>query len=106
MQSKVAGGIACAPLRPCGFAASSSGSRVGGRIHPMKDRTDEEGIDPVADAPTDDAGRRGMDESRRGGKHGDPRVRTMIEEILDPENLAEAWTAAAAIAAPPPPRSD
>ena len=34
--------------------------------HPMKDRTDEEGFDPAADAPADDAGRRGMDESRRG----------------------------------------
>jgi RNA-directed DNA polymerase len=79
----------------------------------MKDRTDEEGIDPAMDAPADDAGRRGMDENaparqraipsegiwrsltkegnRRGGKHGDPRARTMIEEILDPENLAAAW---------------
>lgn len=57
----------------------------------MKDRTNEEGIDPAANAPADDAGRRGMDESCRGGKHGDPQERTMIEEILDPENLAEAW---------------
>ncbi|BCX46964.1 hypothetical protein HAHE_08720 [Haloferula helveola] len=57
----------------------------------MKDRTDEEGFDPVADAPADDAGRRGMDGSRRGGKHGDPQARDMTEAVLDPENLAGAW---------------
>jgi hypothetical protein len=59
----------------------------------MKDRTNEEGIDPVTDGPTDDAGRRGALESRGGGKHGDPQGRTMIEEILEPENLAQAWQA-------------
>ena len=57
----------------------------------MKGRTNEEGIDPVTDAPADDARARGMDESCCGGKHGDPQARTMIGEILDPENLAEAW---------------
>ncbi len=57
----------------------------------MKDRTNEEGIDPVTDAPAENAGRRGMDESRNGEKNGDPQERTMIEEILEPENLAEAW---------------
>jgi len=57
----------------------------------MKDRTNEEGIDPVTDGPADDAGRRGALESRGGGKHGDPQERTMIEEILEPENFAEAW---------------
>lgn len=57
----------------------------------MKDRTDEEGFDPVADAPADDAGRRGMDESRRGGTHGDPRARDEIEAIIASENVAEAW---------------
>jgi len=57
----------------------------------MKDRTNEGGIDPATDKPTDDARRRGALESRGGGKHGDPQERTMIEEILDPENLAEAW---------------
>jgi retron-type reverse transcriptase len=65
--------------------------KVAGATHPMKDRTDEEGIDPATDAPADDAGRRGMDESRREGKHGAPQGRTMIEEILEPENLAQAW---------------
>ena len=57
----------------------------------MKDRTNEEGIDPATDKPTDDARRRGALESRDGEKHGAPQERTMIEEILDPDNLAEAW---------------
>ena len=57
----------------------------------MKDRTNEEGIDPVTDGPTDDARRRGESESRHGGKYGAPQERTMIEEILEPENLAQAW---------------
>lgn len=57
----------------------------------MKDRTNEEGIDPATDKPTDDTGRRGELESRGGGKHGAPQGRTLIEEILEPDNLAEAW---------------
>ena len=57
----------------------------------MKDRTNEEGIDPATDGPADDARRRGESESRHGGKHGDPQGRTMIEEILEPGNLAQAW---------------
>ena len=51
----------------------------------MKDRTNEEGIDPATDKPTDDARRRGELESRGGEKHGAPQERTMIEEILEPE---------------------
>ena len=51
----------------------------------MKDRTNEEGIDPATDKPTDDARRRGALESRDGGKHGAPQERNMIEEILEPE---------------------
>ena len=54
----------------------------------MKGRTDEEGIDPVTDKPADNASVRGELENRRGGKHGTPQERTMIEEILDP---AELW---------------
>jgi len=57
----------------------------------MKDRTNEEGIDPAADKPTDDAGRRGELEGRGGEKHGAPQEPTMIEDILEPENLAQAW---------------
>ena len=57
----------------------------------MKGRTDEEGVDPVTDKRADDASVQGELESRRGGKHGAPQERTMIEEVLDPENLARAW---------------
>ena len=57
----------------------------------MKDRTNEEGIDPATDKPTDNARRRGELESRGGEKHGTPQERTMIEEILEPENLSAAW---------------
>lgn len=66
-------------------------SKVAGRTHPTKDRTNEEGINPDADKPTEDARRRGKLESRSGGKHGDPQERTMIEDILEPENLSIAW---------------
>ena len=55
------------------------------RPHPMKDRTNEEGIDPATDKPTDDARRRGALESHGGGKHGAPQERNMMEEILEPE---------------------
>lgn len=57
----------------------------------MKDRTNEEGIDPAADKPTDDARRRGALESRGGEKHGAPQERHLIEDILEPGNLAQAW---------------
>jgi RNA-directed DNA polymerase len=77
----------------------------------MKGRTNEEGIDPATDKPTDDARRRGELESRDGGSrseaetashrlpggraqpgnHGAPQERNPIEEILEPENLSAAW---------------
>ena len=66
-------------------------SKIAGRSHPMKGRTNEEGIDPATDKPTDNAPERGELESRGGGKHGSPQERTMIEDILEPENLAAAW---------------
>ena len=44
-----------------------------------------------AHEPTDNARRRGELESRDGGKHGAPQERTMIEEILELENLSAAW---------------
>ena len=62
-----------------------------GGLNPTKGRTNEEGIDPVTDKPTDDASRLGELERRYGGEHGAPQERTMIEEILEPENLAQAW---------------
>ena len=66
-------------------------SKIAGETHPMKGRTNEEGIDPATDKPTDDARRRGELESRDGGKHGAPQERDIIEEILEPENIAAAW---------------
>ena len=66
-------------------------SKVAGGLTSMKGRTDEEGIDPEADEWTDDASWRGELEGCRGGKHGAPHSRTMIEEVLDPQNLAAAW---------------
>jgi hypothetical protein len=57
----------------------------------MKGRTNEEGIDPAGDEPVDDAGWRDGLECSGGGKHGAPQVRNMMEEILEPENLARAW---------------
>jgi RNA-directed DNA polymerase len=57
----------------------------------MKDRTNEEGIDPAGDKPVDEAGRPDELERSGGGRHGAPQERNMIEEILEPENLARAW---------------
>jgi len=57
----------------------------------MKGRTNEEGIDPAGDESVDDAGWRDGLEGSGGGKHGAPQERNMIEEILEPENLARAW---------------
>ena len=79
----------------------------------MKGRTNEEGSDPVRDKRADDAGGLGQLECQGGtsrseaetacrrqpagrakpGNNGAPRKRNMIEEILEPENLAAAWTA-------------
>ena len=81
----------------------------------MKDRTNEEGIDPVTDGSTDNAGGRGESESRDGGNHGAPQERTMIEEILDPEcpkgrdsgiqkmRSHPAWTERSGVKTLPPP---
>ncbi len=45
----------------------------------------------MTDELTNIAGRRGELESRHGEKTGSPQERTMIEQILDSANLAEAW---------------
>lgn len=66
-------------------------SKIAGETHPMKDRTNEEGVDLATDKPTDNARRRGELESRSERKHGAPQERNMIEEILEPENLSAAW---------------
>ncbi len=57
----------------------------------MKGRTNEEGIDLLTNGLAENARRRGKPESCHGEKHGAPQERTMIEEILEPENLAAAW---------------
>lgn len=57
----------------------------------MKDRTNEEGSDHVEDIQADTASWRGKGECRHEGKHGDPQEQTMMERILAPDNLAEAW---------------
>ena len=62
-----------------------------GETHPMKDRTNEEGINPAMDKPTENARRRGELESHSGEKHRAPQEQTMIEEILEPQNLSAAW---------------
>lgn len=61
----------------------------------MKGRTNEEGIDPAGDKRIEDARWRDQLERSDGGKHGAPQERNQIEDILDPENLAQAWTATA-----------
>lgn len=57
----------------------------------MKDRTNEEGSDRVEDIQANTARRRGEGECRHDGKNGDPQEQTMMERILAPENLTEAW---------------
>lgn len=56
-----------------------------------KDRTRQGCFDREGDIQTDNAGWRGADESSFDGKHGDNRSRNMMEQILNPENLAQAW---------------
>jgi len=57
----------------------------------MKGRTNEEGSDRVEDIRADTASRRGQDECRHDGKHGNPQEQTMMERILAPANLIAAW---------------
>ena len=57
----------------------------------MKDQTKQEGSDPAEDMRADTASRRGEHESQCGGRHGDPQAENMMEQILAPENLSQAW---------------
>lgn len=57
----------------------------------MKDQTNKEGSDRVEDIQADTASWRGKGERRRDGKNGDPQEKTMMEQILAPDNLAAAW---------------
>jgi RNA-directed DNA polymerase len=62
-----------------------------GSLEAMKGQTNEEGSDRVEDIRADTARRRGEDEGRHDGKNGNPQEQSMMERILAPENLAEAW---------------
>ena len=57
----------------------------------MKGQTEQEHSDRVEDIATEDAGRHGSDESRYDGKHRGVREKTMMEQVLAPENLRAAW---------------
>ena len=57
----------------------------------MKGQTGQESPDHGPDVRAEDAGRRGADESRPGGKHGANPERSMMERIVAPENLQAAW---------------
>ena len=52
-----------------------------GRPDVMKDRTDEESLDPVEAIQSDHAGRRAEDVSRHGGKHGGVRGEATGREL-------------------------
>lgn len=62
-----------------------------GSLDAMKGRTNEEGSNHVEDIQANTAGRRGEGECRHDGKHGDSQEQTMMERILAPDNLAQAW---------------
>jgi RNA-directed DNA polymerase len=57
----------------------------------VKGQTEQERSDREADAATDDAARPGWGESRHDGKHGNVQEQTMMEQVLAPENMREAW---------------
>ena len=62
-----------------------------GRLDAGKGRTEQERSDPVEDSAANDAGRPGSAERHCGGKHGNAQERTMMEQVLAPENLRRAW---------------
>ena len=62
-----------------------------GSLDAVKGQTDKESNDPAQDAPADKASRRGERKCRRGEKHGSSQERTMMEQVLAPENLTQAW---------------
>ena len=71
--------------------SASEHSKIAGGLNPMKDQTNEEGVNLMTNGLTENARRRGKPESCHDGKHGPPQERTMIEDILEPENLSLAW---------------
>lgn len=57
----------------------------------MKGRTEKELPDPAKDMADAQAGRPASHESLRGGKHEGVQERSMMEQVLDSENLRTAW---------------
>ena len=57
----------------------------------MKGQTEQERSDPVEDTVPVDARRPGSREGLSGGKHGNVQEQTMMEQVLDAENLRKAW---------------
>ena len=62
-----------------------------GSLDAMKGRTDEESNNPVRDAQADEASRPGERKRPHGEKHRGSQERSMMEQILDRENLTRAW---------------
>lgn len=57
----------------------------------MKDRTEQEPPDPVADRLDEQADRSASPERRDGGKHEEVHKPSLLEQMLAPENLDRAW---------------
>ena len=57
----------------------------------MKGRTEKELPDPAKDMAGAQAGRPASHESLRGGKHEGVQERSLMEQVLDRENLNTAW---------------
>jgi RNA-directed DNA polymerase len=62
-----------------------------GSLDAVKGRTDEESNDPAPDAQANETSRRGKRKCRRGEKHGGSQERSIMEQVLAPENLTQAW---------------
>ncbi len=57
----------------------------------MKDRTEQELPDPVADGRDKRAARSASPACRDGGKHVEVQEPSLLEQVLSPENLDRAW---------------
>ena len=80
--------------RPYYRAASRAGPEgpvTSGSLEGGKGRTEQEHSDPMTDTTTSDASRRGDGEGGHHGMKGRAQEQTMIEQVLDPENLQRAW---------------
>lgn len=62
-----------------------------GTLDVAKDQTKREESNRMKDIRVNTASWRGEDECQHAGKNGSPQEQTMMERILSPENLAQAW---------------